>query len=101
MIETAAKSFLMDPNAVVLVIILSLLAFVITKTVIDNPIISYSSLPAYFWSAMYAHYWFREAGVIVSGDRVANLAFACGAGFMVAILGLVLFYRVTMSLTSN
>lgn len=93
MIQYTAKAFLMDENSVVLVLLLSLLSFTITKLVIDNPLVSFASLPSYFFGALFAHMWIREIGFVASADKVANLAFACGVGFMVAIVALVLTYR--------
>lgn len=101
MIETIAKAFLLDQNSVVLVILLTLLAFVITKVAIDNLFIAVTALPMYFFAALYAHLWIREFGFYASSDKVANLAFACGVGFMAAILVLVLGYRLIISVFSN
>lgn len=101
MLQTIAKTFLMDENSVILVLCLTLLSFVITKTAIDNPFIAFASLPAYFASALFAHLWIRELGFMPSADKVANLAFACGVGFMFAILALVLCYRLVTALFSN
>lgn len=101
MLENTAKAFLMDQNSVILVICLTLLAFVITKTVIDNPFIAAISLPSYFFGAMFSYYWLRELGFAPTADKVANIAFACGIGFMLAILALVLTYRLVTTLLSR
>lgn len=98
MIQYTAKAFLMDENSVILVLLLSLLSFTITKLTIDNPFVAFASLPTYFFAALFANMWIREFGFVASTDKVANLAFACGAGFMVAILALVLTYRLISSI---
>lgn len=101
MLESVAKAFLTDQNSVILVIFLSLIAFVITKVTIDNIVIAIAALPMYFFSALYSNYWIRELGFSASTEKVANLAFACGVGFMAAILILVIGYRLIISVFSN
>lgn len=101
MLDTIAKAFLIDQNALILVICLALLVFVITKVAIDNWLIAMPSLPIYIVGALYSNYWMRELGFAASSDKIANIAFASGIGFMVGILVLVFGYRLISGLFSG
>lgn len=93
--------FMLDQNSLILVIGLSVLALVITKLAIDNLFIWVASLPTYLFAALYANYWMRELGFAPSPDKVVNLAFACGMGFMAGIVVLVLAHRLGSALFAD
>lgn len=100
MLEYLSKAFLIDYNSLLLVMILTGIICVITHVALEDMFIAISAGPVNLISALYSNMMLTQLGVMETTDPVANVAFACGVGFMAGILIVLVSCRLVRSITS-